>query len=369
MSHRFRSGSFVALSSSFSPPYLDDSSLLFGGPQGETQTLSEPVWNVRKNAEEKRQESRVRFLRMPGTRLSPRPSLLTAAAQSYGDSCPSEAYFGDCSRDSSLERGGTSVGHHPAATTTVKGRLYERGGCVGEPAVNQVLDSAFKSFCQFHEDPQQPVAEQEENIAPRVVESSDARPPPEPDNNWEKTDWSRQQPSDGNGESSGSIWAPLESDWALLGPESLLMPWPSTQFASKVPTDAAVQLSLALLNHHPERSGFSPVMATKSLALPKSSKLMEWLAQLASGGTGGGQQQQQQLDPALPDSAVDGDEEEVESILKEPEPLTMPNEEDEEEQENLLTSPKTHFCPIQQEGDVEVQVKIRQQQTYFKLRF
>jgi hypothetical protein len=40
----------------------------------------------------------------------------------------------------------------------------------------------------------------------------------------------------------------------------------------------------------------------------------------------------------------------VEHILKEPE---LPED---EEEENLLTSPKTHFCPIQQEGDVEVQV-------------
>ena len=122
-----------------------------------------------------------------------------------------------------------------------------------------------------------------------------------------------------------------------MGPEPAT-PWLSNLVATS-PADTAVQISLALLNHHPEKSGFSPVLA-RSLqkALPKSSKLLEWLANLA---TAGGVAQE---------GHPDNDEHEVEHILKEPE---LPED---EEEENLLTSPKTHFCPIQQEGDVEVQV-------------
>lgn len=285
--------------------------------------MTESIWNVRKMTE--KTQSRVRFVRMPGTRLSPPPNPLSAIAapsanvkvHAYGESCASEAYFGDCSRDSSLERDPT-----PPAIATTKGRLYERGtgfdGDDGAANLSDVLNNAFKSFCQLQEYgkhvdcPQSPVIPDVGTL-----------------NDWNESDWSRPVGDTTN------IWAPGESDWALMGPEPTLPVW-STNLALDSPADAAVQLSLALLNHHPEKSGFSPVLA-RSLqkALPKSSKLLEWLANFTTGV---------QAD-------VDKDEQEVEHILKEPE-----RPEDEEE-ENLLTSPKTHFCPIQQEGDVEVQVK------------
>lgn len=380
--------------------------------------MTEPIWNVRKNAdaskkrqeqEEQQQQSRVRFVRMTGTRLSPPPPMSSAfPSQSYGDSCPSEAYFGDCSRDSSLERT-PAIGQPSAmaktltavnttstattATTTVagKGRLYERGaehvgGWVGEPAlVNDVLDNAFKSFCQFNRD--SPLFEPKVEPVERSLACDDRAV------KWSPSDWKTMTSSGADGSNSGSngnIWAPLESDWALLGPESLLAPWPTAPLTAKMPTDTAVQLSLALLNHHPERSGFSPVLA-KSLMLqtahgplPKSSKLMEWLVNLAATGSEQQQQQQeqqhrhqQQLEKQL--DMVDCDEEEVQSILKketssaeqqeqqqqlqeqeqrqQQQQKQQVAEEEDEEQENLLTSPKTHFCPIQQEGDAEVEVR------------
>ena len=73
------------------------------------------------------------------------------------------------------------------------------------------------------------------------------------------------------------------------------------------------------------------------------------------------------LDPVVPAEEADGegDENEVESIMKEEACVVaaaetegcLPDPEDKEEEENLLTSPKTHFCPIQlQEGDTEVKV-------------
>ena len=70
---------------------------------------------------------------------------------------------------------------------------------------------------------------------------------------WQDTaDWSRPAVDPGN------IWAPRESDWALMGPEPMT-PWSTTTLTALA--DTAVQLSLALLNHHPERSGFCPVLA------------------------------------------------------------------------------------------------------------
>lgn len=266
---------------------------------------------------------------MPGTRLSPPPPVQqhqeTAASSSssssqevqqqqqqqpsssYGES--SEAYFGDCSRDSSIERAVTPP------TSTAKGRLYERGSePAGQPAspgqLDDVLNSAFKSFCQLQE-------------VASAVSAGPARQWPD--------DWLKKGPAT---TTDANIWAPLDTDWALLGSES--QGWPALVAGS--PADAAVQLSLALLNHHPERSGFSPVLA-KSLqkALPRSSKLLEWLTNLA--GRAG----------TVASSSDARDEEEVESILKEPD---GPADDD----DNLLTSPKTHFCPIQQEGDAEVQV-------------
>lgn len=267
--------------------------------------MTESIWNVRKSAE----KSRVRFVRMPGTRLSPPPNPQFAAqVHVYGESCASEAYFGDCSRDSSIERAPT-----PPAITSTKGRLYERGadGDCGIANISDVLNNAFKSFCQLRE-----------NGTDGVIVHRDQ------EDAWGDSEWTRPVGDPSN------IWAPVESDWALMGPEpASSSSWPLKVDDHDEPADDAVQLSLALLNHHPERSSFSPVM-TKSLqkALPKNSKLLEWLANLASTG---------QTDP-------DKDEQEVEHILQE-------RPEDEEE-ENLLTSPKTHFCPIQQEGDVEVQV-------------
>ena len=278
---------------------------------------TESIWNVRKIGE--KSQSRVRFVRMPGTRLSPNPQQqmqlvggaggtpTSSHVQVYGESCASEAYFGDCSRDSSIERAPTPE-LLPAAPAVTKGRLYERGTETASD-LSDVLNNAFKSFCQLHETNKNEVA-------------SSA--------NWqEAADWSRPALDPGN------IWAPGESDWALMGPEPVT-PWSTATLAA--PADTAVQLSLALLNHHPERSGFSPVLARSLLqkALPKSSKLLEWLANLSGGETTGQQ---------------DLDEKEVEHILKET------DRPEEEEEENLLTSPKTHFCPIQQEGaDVEVNV-------------
>lgn len=296
-----------------------------------TQLVTEPIWNVRKSAE-KTQQTRVRFVRMPGTRLSPPPNPQLAIVDSsssqqvevYGESCASEAYFGDCSRDSSLERAPTPPVNSCTANSNTKGRLYERGsgfdGEDGAALLSDVLNNAFKSFCQLHED-EYPVLGSESPVSQNVGTLND----------WKsESDWSHPV-----GDAS-NIWAPVESDWALMGPEPTT-PWLS-DLVAKSPADTAVQLSLALLNHHPEKSGFSPVLA-RSLqkALPKSSKLLEWLANLATNGEVG------KGDP-------DNDEHEVEHILKETE------RPDDEEEENLLTSPKTHFCPIQQEGDVEVQV-------------
>ena len=274
--------------------------------QGVHQQL-ETVWSGRKAAE----KPRVRFVRMPGTRLSPiqqqqhEPGTVsipsTSEERNYGESCASEAYFGDCSRDSSLERVVTPP-------LTAKGRLYERGA---DAELNDMLSNAFKSFCQFNNTEESAIAVSGDEITTSV---------------WSDAQWT-------NGDGS-NIWAPLESDWALMGA------WPSQLSGSEqASTDPAVQLSLALLNHHPEHSSFSPVLA-KSLqrALPKNSKLFEWLASFTSKMGG-----DDDKDPSH----------EVESILKEPEI----GEEEEEEPENLLTSPKTHFCPIQQEGDVEVQVR------------
>lgn len=304
--------------------------------QEQPPVVTDTIWTVRKaGIDFMKTPSRVRFLRMPGTRLSPAPLQLASSmpTNSYGESFTSEAYFGDCSRDSSLERPVVS----PIST---KGRLYERGGGVADPGpvLEDVLDSAFNSFSQFSESTVETIIE-----PPLVVD-------------WSGT-WSNQDQSGGD---PSRIWAPLESDWALIAP------WPgssstmtSLASAGVVPTDAAVQLSLALLNHHPERSGFSPVLAAKSVPqrssdtaqLPRTSKLMAWLASLTDS-----------------DAAGQGDfnEKEVESIFKAPEPAplqsTTPMQqhlaEPEEEPENLLTSPKTHFCPIQQEGDAEVQVII-----------
>ena len=327
-----------------------------------TLPTTEPIWNVRKNtASNDNQKTRVRFVRMTGTRLSPPPSLSTLfTVQSYGDSCPSETYFGDCSRDSSLER--PSIGIEAAETavktiTAAKGRLYERGADFsgGElTSVNDALENAFKSLRQLQEDP---VDDPEEEYA--VAEELPALPNNIGGTNWE-SDWGQKAMKESDG-SNINIWAPLESDWALLGPETMLNPWSTDSFAAQVPTDAAVQLSLALLNHHPEKSGFSPVLAkslmlhTPKESLPKSSKLMEWLANLAANGA-----EQKQQESGIVD---DYDEEEIESILKKEPPAEIVVEhhlvvDEEEEQENLLTSPKTHFCPIQQEGDAEVQVAI-----------
>ena len=299
--------------------------------------VTEPIWNVRKFAE-KTQQTRVRFVRMTGTRLSPppNPQLAIVATPSscsqqvelhvYGESCASEAYFGDCSRDSSLERAPTPPVDTTTTTINTKGRLYERGtgfdGEDGAALLSDVLNNAFKSFCQLHEDDNAVLIAE----SPAGIEDAGLL------NDWKgESDWSHPV-----GDAS-NIWAPVESDWALMGPEPAT-PWLSNLVATS-PADTAVQLSLALLNHHPEKSGFSPVLA-RSLqkALPKSSKLLEWLANLA---TAGGVAQE---------GHPDNDEHEVEHILKEPE---LPED---EEEENLLTSPKTHFCPIQQEGDVEVQV-------------
>ena len=296
--------------------------------------VTESIWNVRKSAE-KTQQTRVRFVRMPGTRLSPppNPQLPIVATPSscpqqlelhvYGESCASEAYFGDCSRDSSLERAPTPPVH--TDTTSTKGRLYERGtgfdGEDGAALLSDVLNNAFKSFCQLHEE-DNAVLDSESLVD--IGDGGTLR-------DWKgESDWSHPV-------GDGNIWAPVESDLALMRPEPAT-PWLSN-LMEKSPADTAVQLSLALLNHHPEKSGFSPVLA-RSLqkALPKSSKLLEWLANLATAGGG------------VVQGHPDNDEHEVEHILKEPE------RPDDEEEENLLTSPKTHFCPIQQEGDVEVQV-------------
>lgn len=300
--------------------------------------MTESIWNVRKMTEKSQQSNRVRFVRMPGTRLSPppppniQPVLADAPSQLqlYGESCASEAYFGDCSRDSSLERA-------PTPPASAKGRLYERG-LDGEEESNttarlrDVLDNAFKSFCQLHEEA--------------------VLPPPVVQKDWDETDgWNRLPTGGGEATANDNIWAPLDSDWALMGPEAPKMPltWSSSSLSaphSSPGADAAVQLSLALLNHHPEKSGFSPVLVARSLqkALPKNSKLMEWLANLASVGLGGSS--------GGGNGDDNNDEQEVEHILKEPERVV-----EDEEEENLLTSPKTHFCPIQQEGEAEVQVK------------
>ncbi len=291
--------------------------------------MTESIWNVRKTAE--KSQSRVRFVRMPGTRLSPPPNAQQLAiigtptsshVQAYGESCASEAYFGDCSRDSSLERASTPPA--PVTTTAAKGRLYERGNGFDGDASNlsDVLNNAFKSFCQLHETNNGKQVRHRPESSPVIDQDAG----PTTLNDWQEPDWSRPVADPTN------IWAPVESDWALMGPEPVC--WSTATLAA--PAETAVQLSLALLNHHPERSGFSPVLA-RSLqkALPKSSKLLEWLANL-TGDVG-------QAD-------LDNDEQEVEHILKEPERA------EDEEEENLLTSPKTHFCPIQQEGDVEVQV-------------
>lgn len=303
------------------PPleYLSDSD------QG-VQQPSEAVWNVRKSAE--KPQARVRFVRMPGTRLS--PTLLSQShhqaavsipasseERNFGESCASEAYFGDCSRDSSLERDPTPP------TTCIKGRLYERvADAEAASLLNDVLGNAFKSFCQFHEGG--------ESTESAVVFTGDEITT----SVWSETQWSQPRGDAAN------IWAPLESDWALMGPGTNSS-WPS-EFPAQESTDPAVQLSLALLNHHPERSSFSPVLA-KSLqkALPKNSKLFEWLASFTSNMGGFSDDEAKDKDPSC----------EVESILKEP-----GVGEDDEEPENLLTSPKTHFCPIQQEGDAEIQV-------------
>ena len=143
---------------------------------------------------------------------------------------------------------------------------------------------------------------------------------------WEE--WSLQS-------SMSNIWAPLDSDWMLLGPEWSIKD--DVKCGVEDLSTEAVQLSLALLNHHPERSSFTPVLPLKTL--PKNSKLLEWLAGLGQ---------------SIP---VDCHEKEIESILKDPD--SDEKAANEEEEENLLTSPKTHFCPIQQEGDAEVQVNYK----------
>lgn len=237
--------------------------------------MTDSIWNVRKSAE-KTQQTRVRFVRMPGTRLSPplNPQLAIVNSSSsqqvevhvYGESCASEAYFGDCSRDSSLERAPTPPVNSCTTTSSTKGRLYERGsefdGEDGAALLSDVLNKAFKSFCQLHEDEYPVLCPQSSPINQNVASLND----------WKsESDWSHPV-GDGS-----NIWAPVESDWALMGPEPTT-PWLSNLVATS-PADTAVQLSLALLNHHPEKSGFSPVLA-RSLqkALPKSSKLLEWLA-------------------------------------------------------------------------------------------
>ena len=80
---------------------------------------------------------------------------------------------------------------------------------------------------------------------------------------------------------------------------------------------------------------------------------MEWLAGIARSRSSA-------VTEALEETEGDGaDEKEIESILKDPDVEDEGVKEDEDEEENLLTSPKTHFCPIQQEGEPEVQVNSR----------
>jgi len=54
---------------------------------------------------------------------------------------------------------------------------------------------------------------------------------------------------------------------------------------------------------------------------------------------------------------ADGDETELREILQVDTGVGVDEGIVDEDEENLLTSPKTHFCPIQlQEGDLEVKV-------------
>ena len=350
----------------------------------------ESIWNVRQSIQTTDSKSRVRFVRMTGTRLSPPPlfdytapspppppplpSLLPALpppprrplssafnqlqhplllAQSF--SSEAEAYFGDCSRDSSMERVLTPASPDVLTAATSKGRLYERGAVDEDSeaeSLNMILNNAFKSFCQLHE-------ESDASLFKRMDCLSDA------DDSVDlgvgdlelsagRVDWDEWSHKSKKTCSRSSIWAPLDSDWMLLAPDpywSLKADHQDEKPLDENRTSTAVQLSLALLNHHPERSSFTPVLPLK--ALPKSSKLMEWLAGIARSRSSA-------VTEALEETEGDGaDEKEIESILKDPDVEDEGVKEDEDEEENLLTSPKTHFCPIQQEGEPEVQVNSR----------
>ena len=335
----------------------------------------ESIWNVRQNIQSTDSKSRVRFVRMAGTRLSPPPLDYVAPpppppppppplpppvlnqlhhpllhAQSFSEG---EAYFGDCSRDSSMERALTPASSDALVAAMSKRRLYERG--TGDEdseaeSLNTILNNAFKSFCQLHE-------ESDASLFKRMDCLSDA------DDSVDlgvgdlelsagKVDWDHWSQKSKKVSSRSSIWAPLDSDWMLLAPDpywSLKPERLEEKLLDENRTSTAVQLSLALLNHHPERSSFSPVLPLK--ALPKNSKLMDWLAGIACSHSS-----------AAATEAVEetegADEKEIESILKDPdvEDEGVKEDEDGDEEENLLTSPKTHFCPIQQEGEPEVQV-------------
>ena len=274
-----------------------------------------------------------------------------------------------------MERALTPASPDILTTPTSKRRLYERGAVdeddEEEPeSLNTILNNAFKSFCQLHEESDASLFKRMDCLSDDADDSVDQGVEMDLEMSAGRADWDEWSRKSKKMNSRNSIWAPLDSDWMLLAPDpywSLKPDRPHEEALDENRTSTAVQLSLALLNHHPERSSFTPVLPPK--ALPKSSKLMEWLAGIARSHSSSSAaieavEASVEVDEAYgageADEADEADAKEIESILKDPDVEDEGVKEDEvvgDEEENLLTSPKTHFCPIQQEGEPEVQVK------------
>ena len=266
------------------------------------ETARESIWDTRQKVKSPLKpgcgkKARVPFVRMTGSRLSPQllrsdscTTLAVFAPDTVEASCcdASEAYFGDCSRDSSLERARSplvtvkpAVVAAAAAAALAKGRLYERGpeslGVADSKAEHDDGGGAVRPLSSpaagFPITPPDVLADTAPQLEPyQMVAGAADLELNGLTADWE--DWSLQG-------SLANIWAPSNSDWLLMGCDSC---WPAQGVRVAAPEEAppppietcveeqacperdathAVQLSLALLNHHPDSSSFTPVMPLK----------------------------------------------------------------------------------------------------------
>ena len=342
------------------------------------ETARESIWDTRQKVKSPLKpgcgkKARVPFVRMTGSRLSPQllrsdscTTLAVFAPDTVEASCcdASEAYFGDCSRDSSLERARSplvtvkpAVVAAAAAAALAKGRLYERGpeslGVADSKAEHDDGGGAVRPLSSpaagFPITPPDVLADTAPQLEPyQMVAGAADLELNGLTADWE--DWSLQG-------SLANIWAPSNSDWLLMGCDSC---WPAQGVRVAAPEEAppppietcveeqacperdathAVQLSLALLNHHPDSSSFTPVMPLKivtAVEAPADGVVVD--------GVGGRASAVVESTPPV----VDGEEKEMWRFFTDADGKA--------DEENLLTSPKTHFCPIQQDGDPEVEV-------------